>query len=210
MNIRTLLILPLVLILSGCGTSRILTSTEPQQTIYTLRALQPHPEARASSAPARVVEIAAPILAPGLNTERIALLHADGQKLDYYAGSRWAEPFGPLVQSFTRRTASAVLPYVVAVTPDQHLDADYTLQIKINDLQPVYRTSTQSVPVVVATVEFTLIRAKSERIVSSFTLSMQQTPADNRLDLIVASLETLLQDIQEEAFRTMDEALRGR
>ena len=210
MNIRILLILPLMLVLSGCGPSRILTSTEPQQTIYTLRALQPHPDAEASSSPARVIEIAPPVLAPGLNTDRIALMLADGQKLDYYAGARWAESFGPLVQSFTRRTASSVLPYVVAVTPDQHLDADYKLQVKVNDLQPVYQTSTQSTPVVVANVEFTLIRAKSERIISSFTLSMQQTPADNRLDLIIAGMEALLQDIQQEAFLKIDRDIRGR
>lgn len=202
MKISHLLILPLMLALTGCGTSRILTSTEPQQTIYTLRPLQPHPDSTASSSPARVIEIAAPILAPGLDTDRIALMHADGQKLDYYASARWAESFGPLIQSFTRRTISAVLPYVVAVTPEQHLDADYKLQIKINDFQPVYRSSTQSIPVVIANVEFTLIHAKSQRIVSNFTLSMQQTPADNRLDLIVASMETMLQDIQQEAFGT--------
>lgn len=210
MNIRPLLVMPLMLILAGCGTSRILTSTEPQQTIYTLRALQPHPDAAASSDRARVIEIAAPILPPGLDTDRIALLHADGQKLDYYASARWAESFRPLVQSFTHRMASSVLPYVVAVMPEQHLDADYRLQIKINDFQPVYQTSTQSVPTVVANVEFTLIRTQSERIVSSFTLSTQQTPTDNRLDLVVASLEALLQDIQQEAFFKMDGIIRAR
>lgn len=210
MNIRILLILPLMLALTGCGASRILTSTEPQQTIYTLRAPQPQSETEASSSPARVIEIAAPVLAPGLDTDRIALMLADGQKLDYYASARWAESFGPLVQSYTRRTASAVLPYVVAVTPEQHLNADYKLQVKVNDLQPVYPAGTQSVPVVVANVEFTLIRAKSESIVSSFTLSMQQTPADNRLDLIVASLEALLRDIQQEAFLKIDRDIRAR
>ncbi len=201
-----LMALSAMLMLTGCSTGSLLTSSEPQQTIYTLRALRPVDAP--STVSAKVVEISTPSLAPGLDTDRIALMLVNGQKLDYYASARWADSFGNLIQSFTRRTASAVLPYVVAVAPEQGLNPDYKLQVKINELQPIYAADAQGIPVVTANVEFTLIRMPSERIVTSFALSMQQTPAENRLDLIVLSLETLLQNIQQEAFAKMDTHLR--
>lgn len=208
MKIGVITALALVMMLCGCGTSQLLTSTEPQQTIYTLRAI---PSTGAVSAvPARVTEISMPSLPPGMDRDRIALFLDNGQKIDYYASARWSSNLDYIIQNVTRRSAGAVLPYVVAVTSDQGIEADYRLQMKVNELQPVYGADSKAVPVLKANIEFTLISAVDDRVVSSFTLSKQATPSENRLDMITLGLETLLQDIEREAFAKIDAKLQAK
>lgn len=195
------------LIATGCSTTGMLTSTEPQQTIYTLRPVAG--EGQPSNVTARVLEISMPSLPPGMDTDRIALSLAGGQKLDYYAAARWSAPLRDVVQDFTRRSASAVLPYVVAVTPGQGIDPDYKLQIKINEFQPVYESGSNAAPMLKASVEFSLIRARTGKMVNSFTLSQQAKAADNRLDVITSGLEHMLQEIEREAFTRLDASLKA-
>lgn len=206
---HTLAAMVLALALAGCSTSNLLQSTEPQQTIYTLRPV----EASGESSPvmARVIEISAPSVPPGMEQDRIALFLDDGQKLDYYAGARWSSSLEHVVQEFTRRTAGATLPYIVAVTPDQGIEADYRLQIKINEFQPVYaKGSSGAAPYLKASVEFTLVRLPVDEIVGSFTLSRNVEAQDNRLDVITLGLESLLQEIERDAFAKIDKKLQAK
>ena len=208
MKIHIITALILTALISGCSTSNLLTSTEPQQTIYTLRPVSPM--GAPSNIAARVVEIASPSLPPAMDGERIALHLNNGQKLDYYASARWSASLGFIIQDFTRRSASAVLPYVVAVTSDQQIDADYRLQIKVNEFQPVYKEDITAAPLLKVNVEFTLIRLPSDQIVSSFTLAKQDQLQENRLDQITVGLERLLQEIQQEAFTKIDSRLTAK
>ncbi len=206
---NTLGIVALMLALTGCSTSNLLQSTEPQQTIYTLRPVEPTGES--SDVLARVLEISVPSVPPGMEQNRIALFLDDGQKLDYYAGARWSSSLDHIVQEFTRRTAGATLPYIVAVTPDQGIEADYRLQIKINEFQPVYsKGASNSAPFLKASVEFTLIRLPSDQIVSSFTLSRNVEAQENRLDVITLGLESLLREIERDAFAKIDKKLQAK
>lgn len=200
--------LALILALGGCSSGSLLTSTEPQQTIYTLRPIAS--TGAASGTSARVLEISTPSLPPGMESDRIALFLDDGQKIDYFASARWSASLDYIIQDFTRRTASAALPYVVAVTKDQSIEADYRLQIKVNEFQPVYGADAKAAPVLKANIEFTLIRLPSDQIVSSFTLSKQEALQENRLDLITLGLEKLLQDIEREAFAKIDTKLQAK
>lgn len=196
------------LMLGGCSTSQFLTSTEPQQTIYSLRPLAAHGENAPVSA--RILEVSAPSVPPGMERDRIALYLNEGQKLDYYAAAQWSAPLDYLVQDVTRRSAGAVLPYVVAVTPDQGIAADYRLQVKINEFQPVYTADPGAPPVVKANVEFTLLRLPEDKIISHFTLSKQEAVAHNKLDDIILKMELLLQEIEQDAFEKLDSKLRMR
>ena len=199
--------LALALVLCGCSTSKLLTSTEPQQTIYTLRPIAS--TGLASAASAQIVEISMPSLPPGMDRDRIALFLDDGQKLDYYASARWSSSLDHILQDVTRRSISAVLPYVVAVTPEQDIEAEYRLQIKVNELQPVYGTDSKAAPVLKASLEFTLIRQATNQVVSSFTLSKQSAPTENRLDMIILGLEQLLQEIERKSFTKLGPKLRA-
>jgi ABC-type uncharacterized transport system auxiliary subunit len=207
MKIGLIMALTCAVFLSGCSTANVLKSTEPQQTVYTLRPLVP--AENSSDLPARVLEIALSALPPGMDTDRIALFLADGQKLDYYAAARWSAPLRRIVQDVTRRNASAVLPYVVAVTTEQGMEADFRLQVKVNELQPVYEVAANGIPLLKANVEFALVHANSDKLISSFTLSMKERARENKLDAITLGLERMLQDIEREAFTRLDGKLRA-
>ena len=197
----------LALLLAGCSTSELLKSTEPQQTIYTLRPVEP--SGLGSAAAARVVEITAPTLPPGMDSDRYVLFLDDGQKLDYFAAARWSAPLDYIVQDVTRRSASAVQPYIVATTPGQGVDPDYRLQMKVNEFQPVYGADSMAAPTLKVSIEFTLVAVPEDKIVSSFTLTKHDVAAENRLDGITSGLEHMLQEIEREAFMKLDPKLRA-
>ncbi len=195
------------LALSGCSTGDLLTSKEPQQTIYSLRPA-PVVDAPPSDAAIRIMEIAHPFLPPGMDRDRIALYLNDGQKLDYFAAARWSGTMAEVLQNSTRRTASAALPYVIAVMPEDNVDAAYRLQMKVNEFQPVYGTDSGENPMIVAEIEFTLLALPSDRVLTSFTLLRRGRANENRLDVITAGLEKMLQEIEQDAFIRIDRILR--
>jgi ABC-type uncharacterized transport system auxiliary subunit len=79
---------------SGCADFH---SKQAAIQVYTL---QPSFSAAAAGATAATatLQVARPLAAPGLDTDGIAL-QRDGQRLDYYAASRWAAPLPEIVQS---------------------------------------------------------------------------------------------------------------
>lgn len=199
-------VLALVL-LTGCGGFK---STEPQQTIYSLRPL-PATEAESLNVMgiARVIEIMKPTMPPGMERDRIALYLNNGSKLDYYAGYRWSSTLDEVIQNFTRRTATNSLPNVVAVISEQAVDAQFRLQMKVNEFQPVYASDAQSNPRLITNIEFTLISLPDEKILTSFTMGREGTANSNRLDVITAGLEKMLQDIEKDAFIRLEPWLKN-
>ncbi len=192
-------------LLGACSTSQILTSKEPKQTIYSLRPAEEG--AGIPTGPAKIVEIAMPTVPPGMDRDRIVLYLDNGQKLDYYAAARWSALLSNMVQDFTRRTASKTLPYVVAVTPDQEIDSQYRLQIKLNEFAPVYQSGANDTPLLRVSLEVTLTELPSDQVLSNFTLSNSMPAQENRLDVIVSGLEALLQDLEQQAFLKIDPLL---
>lgn len=188
--------------LGACSTSQMLTSKEPKQTIYSLRPLEEG--AGVATGPARIVEIAMPSVPPGMDRDRIVLYLDNGQKLDYYAAARWPALLSNILQDFTRRTASTTLPYVVAVTPDQEIDSQYRLQLKVNEFAPVYQIDSSDAPLLKVNLEITLTQLPSDRVLTNFTLSNSMMASKNRLDVIVAGLEKMLQDLEQQAFLKID------
>lgn len=203
---KTALSLCAALALSGCSTGELLTSKEPPQTIYALRPAPANAEGPASTA--RIIEISHPSIPPGMEGDRIALYHNNGQKLDYYASARWTSTLDDVLQNFTRRTASSVLPYVIAVTPEQNIDAQYRLQLKVDEFQPVYGTDLTGAPMIEVSIEFTLISIQGDIVVSNFTLSKRGKATANRLDVVAAGLEKMLQEIEYDAFMRIDNVIR--
>ncbi len=193
-----------VILLAGCS-GGILKSTEPPQTTYMLR---PASVALHETGPARIVEIPKPAIPPGFSRDRIALYLQNGQKLDYYATARWPAPFDEVIQNFTRRSLTAALPYVVTVSPTQPVDPDYRLEIKVNEFQPVYAGSFSEPPMLKVNLEFSLVRLSTEKIASSFTLNQERRANSARLDVIIAELETMLQETQTLAFEKLEPALK--
>ena len=192
-------------LLAGCSTSEILKSSEPRQTIYALHPVKETPPTE--SGLARVVEISRPSVPPGFETDRIALYVDGGRTLDYYSGAKWADILDAVLQDFTRQSMTNILPYVVAMSPNEANNANFRLQTKVKEFQPVYGASTSSAPELFVSVEFTLIALPQEDIIGNFTLARRAPATSNDLGTITAELESMMQEIQKEAFERFDARL---
>jgi len=205
MMMKTILALSMAMALGGCAG---LQSDAPPDAIYSLRPAAATGEIE--TGPVKILEIAPPAVPPGMDRDRIALYTNDGQRLDYFASAVWSSDLGDVLQNFTRRSAMTILPYVVAVTPDQSIAPNYRLQVKLNEFEPVYQGNLDQIPNLKVEAEFTLVALPHETMISSFTLSRNGAAQDNRLDSITAGLEGMLQDIEHEAFLKIDPLMRGK
>ena len=186
------------LALTGCSPTKLLTTDEPRQTIYALRGQVSEPSGY--TGPSKIVEIAHPTLPIGFERSRIAFYMDDGRKLDYYASANWPGPLDGVLEEFTHRMLAATLPAIITVSPTQPVDADFRLQTRVIDFQPVYGSSFDAAPLLQTRIEFTLVALPSEKIVSSFTLQNETQASSPRRDVIISELEAQLQAIESEAF----------
>lgn len=200
------IVMMLSVLLSGCAGGSFLQSNEPLPTIYTLRPAPP--VENAANHPARVLEIAPVAVPPGFDRDRIALYTDGGQKLDYFAGASWSARLEDVLENVTQRSATNILPYVIAVPPGREIDVDYRLQLKVNEFQPVYDRGANEAPMLKSEIQFTLIALPDEQIISSFVLARGGRASANRLDVIAAGLEKMLQDMEAEAFASLEKFIR--
>ena len=199
MTIKTPLLLSFAaLMLTACSPTKLLTTDEPRQTTYSLRGAMAEPSGYTGSA--KIVEIAHPTLPTGFERNRIALYMDGGRKLDYYASANWPGPLDGVLEEFTHRVLAATLPAIITVSPTQPVDADFRLQTRVIDFQPVYGTSFDAAPLLQTRIEFTLVTLPAEKIISSFTLNNEVSASSPRRDVIISELEAQLQAIETEAF----------
>lgn len=199
MTFKTPLLLSFTaLALAACSPTKLLTTDEPRQTTYALRGNAAEPSG--FTGPAKIVEIAHPTLPTGFERNRIALYMDGGRKLDYYASANWPGPLDGVLEEFTHRILASTLPAIITVSPTQPVDADFRLQTRVIDFQPVYGTSFEAAPLLQTRIEFTLVTLPAEKIVSSFTLESEIEASSPRRDVIISELEAQLQAIETEAF----------
>ncbi len=136
---------PVMLALAGCA--GLLRSTAPALQLYVLTSPPTaivsgdgDPKASAPVVPRSsgpTLRVARPLSGPALNSDRIALLRP-GNRLDYYAGSRWSAPLADLVSDL-ELTVLRADPAWSAVADDRSaFNADYLLQTSIDRFTAQY------------------------------------------------------------------------
>lgn len=196
------------ILLSGCA-STFLKSDEAPVAIYSLRPMDKVETLSAGSQSlSKVLEIQRPSLPPGFDTARIGMYLENGRRLDYYAAAKWPTALDETLQEFTAQNARKTFPNLIVINPGSGVDADYLLQIKVNDFQPVYASGAQNAPLLVASISFTLLALPEENIVTSFTVEQQVQAEANNLGVITAGLETLLQSVERKAFETIAQKIK--
>jgi len=149
----------------------------------------------AAAAPATGAGIAAtlrvlwPLAAPGLDSERIALLHSD-RTLDYYAANRWTGRVPEMVQALALDTLRAAGAYRAVQPEGAPFSYDETLQIEVRDFQAEYAAA--DAPVARVTLVCTLGRRSDRAVLATFTLAGSAAAADNRMRAIVAAFDAAL------------------
>ncbi len=177
--------LPLVagaLLVGGC--SSLLRSTAPAAQTYVLRA--DAPAAAAAQPLPLTLQWLRPSLAPGLDSTRILLLRS-GNRLDYYAGGRWAAPLGEVLNAVLLQTLRDSGQFAHVVSDGADLDADMVLAVTVRRFE--IEQAEGALPVAQALFDCTLSSRRQQRPLASFRVAAQ-VPADaNRLSSVVAALQ---------------------
>ncbi len=185
------LILIGILLLSGC--SGLLTSNQNIDQFYTLNALSYY-----ESDHKRVddfIMIQTPIIAKGLDDNRINLMHSP-QRLDYYANARWSSSLNWMIQSSLIESFenSEVLSRVSGDTAG--VKPDYQLLLEVYDFQAEYKEA-EKAPRIHIKLVAKLVSYPTRDLAASFTVESFQQSEENELGTIVQAFDDAFALTQE-------------
>lgn len=181
---RWLVLVTLPCFAVGCGS--LLESNEPVSVSYVLA---PAPAAEQPvESPASVVDLSVgrPDVAPGLDTQRIAVLR--GRELDYYRGAQWGGRSAEVIQNLI--VASLQDQHMFrSVTPEQtRVSGEYLLDLEVRDFQAEYRNAA-ALPTVRVGMVGRLIRIADRQLLATVVASTTRDAAANRLGEVAAAFE---------------------
>lgn len=204
----------LLLGLTGC--SGLLHSTAPPLQLYMLQSPENAAAGPAATAPAPAsaprahapsLRISRPLPAPGLNTDRIALLRP-GSRLDYYAGARWSGPLSDVVSDLELAVFRSDATWRAVADDRSGFNTDYLLQTSIERFTAVYATETGP-PLIHVDLHCLLIRRSDGSLVGSFALGASAMAAENRLASVVAAFSQAAQQAMSAAQGRTDQLIRS-
>lgn len=182
-------LVPILFSVAGC--TGLLHSTAPALQLYMLQA-PGGTGADAGAAPASqpgaigarpTLRVARPLTAPGLNTDRIALLRP-GSRLDYYAGSRWSAPLADVVFDLQLSVLRADPAWSAVVDERSTFNADYLLQTSIDRFAAEY-ASQAGPPQVTVALQCLLIRRSDGALLGSFAVAASQPARENHMASVI-------------------------
>jgi cholesterol transport system auxiliary component len=187
---------------SACGS--LLETDLPPSASYVLA---PAPAASTGVARSEVdLSIGQPDLAPGLDTERIAVLK--GRQLDYYRGAQWGGRTIEVVQTLLVDSFEDQQLFR-SVTPEQSRVASaYVLDISVRDFQSEY-AGDDAAPTAHVTIHGRLIRVVDRQLVDTFAATAQSKASDNRMGAVAAAFESAAQKVVLELAQKTAAAIAG-
>lgn len=178
-------------LLAGCSGLR---SSEPVIVSYVLHTPYDTAAVKAAAAPAgggHSIMVLAPVVAPGLANDGIALQTSDG-RLDRYAGSRWADELPRVVADLAVHTLRAA-PAIASVSDSgAPFASSHVLRIDVTHFEARYagtRADGNETPNVMVTLECTLARRDDRAVIATFTASGAQEAAQNRMGGVIAAFD---------------------
>jgi cholesterol transport system auxiliary component len=180
--VRYLHLLPMAVVGALCACSGLLRSSAPPLQLYLLQTprVQNAPQAAVAS-----LRISRPVAAPGLNTDRIALLR-QGDRLDYYAGSRWSASLPEVISQQQLSVFQSDTAWSAVADDRSNFNADYLLQTSIERFAAEYATDSGA-PTIRVDLHCLLIRRSDGALVGSFPVSESQPAQENRMASVVAA-----------------------
>ena len=172
------------LLLSACGGNMLGLGPPEAGTLYPVRPTFP---AGSGEKVGWALAILRPDVAPGLDSERIALSQPDGS-MDFYAKAVFADRVPVLVQQALMDGFEAS-GRIDAVAPEQAaLHADYNLVTEIKDFSAHYAQA-DGVPRVTVSLTAKLTTAHGRAIVASFSSNQTSNAAANSAGAVAQALQ---------------------
>jgi cholesterol transport system auxiliary component len=199
---RSAVLVVAVLVCGGCGS--LLKTDLPVSTSYVL-ASAPATSTGVTRSDADL-SIGRPDLAPGLDTERIAVLK--GRQLDYYRGAQWGGRATEIVQTLIVESFEDQQLFRSVTTEQSRVSSDYVLDVSVRDFQAEY-ASDNDAPTAHVTILGRLIRVTDRQLVETLAATAQSKASDNRMSEVAAAFETAAQKVVLELAQKTATAIAG-
>lgn len=152
------------------------------------------------------LSIGLPAFAPGLDTERIAVLK--GRQLDYYRAARWGGKASDVVQTLIVDSLEEQKLFRSVTTEQARVASDYVLDLAVRDFQSEYAGAGRA-PTVHVTITGRLIRIVDRQLVGTFVGEATQAASDDRLSAVVAAFEGAAQKVAVDLAHKTAAAITG-
>ena len=194
---KKLLLLSGLVVLAGCS---IIKERAPRPSLYVLHPL-PMGAGLSVSTPVPPTAIREPEIAPGLNTEKIAVLKAD-RSLDFINNVEWPAQLDEVLESFIQESYEDALPLGAVVDKEHQSSADLELTTAVRDFQAEYSGfEANSAPVIRVTFVMTLQDRNERRTLNKFILTRAVPAESNTETAIVAAFEAATRDVVGESIQ---------
>lgn len=174
-----------------------LKSNAPGEQVYVL-----HPQGtnQTAGSPAPVVNamlvVSQPEAQPALNTYRIALTRP-GNRLDYFADSRWGAALPQVLGALAVESLVASKTFsLVAGTDPSAGSGDFQLLLTVRHFEAEYSGDASDIaPVARVAIECLLLGGAPRRVVGRCDAQAQEPARENRMREIVAALDRATQQV---------------
>jgi cholesterol transport system auxiliary component len=199
---KGLVVATMALLCAGCGS--LLETDQPPSASYVLA---PAPAASTGMTRSEAdLSIGRPDLAPGLDTERIAVLK--GRQLDYYRGAQWGGRTVEVIQTLLVDSFEDQQLFRSVTAEQSRVASEYVLDISVRDLQAEY-ASDNGAPTAHVTILGRLIRVVDRQLVDTFSATAQSRASDNRMGAVAAAFETAAHKVVLELAQKTATAIAG-
>lgn len=175
---------------TACSTGSLFDSDVPVPASYVIA---PAPAGSVTGAPVTQVDVSIgrPDFAPGLDTDRIAVLK--GRHLDYYRGVRWGGRTVEIVQSMLVSTINDQQLFR-SVTPEQARVAhDYMLDVEVRHFEADYANG--QIPEVHVMMIGRLIRVADRKLVTTVSSTGKAAAGEERMAAVMGAFEVAAQKV---------------
>ena len=137
------------------------------------------------------ISIGRPDFAPGLDTDRIAVLK--GRELDYYRGARWGARTVEVVQSMLVGTINDQNLFRSVTAEQARVANDYMLDVEVRNFEANYAGG--EVPEVHVMIIGRLIRIVDRKLVATVTGENRVRATEERMSAVAAAFEAAAQKV---------------
>ncbi|HEX4618347.1 MAG TPA: ABC-type transport auxiliary lipoprotein family protein [Steroidobacteraceae bacterium] len=172
------------------------SDAKPDQT-YVLRAPAPARDADGAAATATAapgagvlapLQVAHPIVAPGLDGPRIILVQPD-HRMNFYVGSRWPTPLPDMLEALTVETLRASGQWQSVQDSASPFTSEYLLSVSVRRFEADYARG-RAAPQVEVVLDCTLGARAGRELVTSFTAEGSAAAAGDHMSEVIAAFET--------------------